>query len=40
MRKALTISFALLIIIVTLSSCGGARKCSGNRGIKTPMGTM
>ena len=27
-------------LIIGMSACGGPRKCNGQRGIKTEMGTM
>gem|GEM_PF-2983724 len=29
-----------LVFITLISACGGPRKCNGQRGIKTEMGTM
>ena len=31
---------SLLLVIALAFSCSSPRKCSGKRGIKTPMGTM
>lgn len=32
--------FILIMSLITLSACGGARKCNGSRGTSTDMGTM
>ena len=41
MKKTYLIGLIFLFLAaLTLSSCGGPKKCGGRKGIKTPMGLM
>ncbi len=40
MKNKTLLFFALLVLTLTFSACGGPKKCNGSRGTATDMGTM